>query len=176
MSPGSNRITSGPMNRKILMLAAIMAAAPVFAAGASVYKWTDDSGITHFGDRQPNGASAEIVNVRTGKSSCCCGLTRDAWPPELLPVRTLTISADAPLGWRSPKWVMPLSSVHLYTEAPAAKTGAAAMIAASIRIFRFIGPLVIRLLPGDMMPPRMRIFFCLVQISCTIIGQPGPCV
>lgn len=57
------------MNRKILMLAAIMAAAPVFAAGASVYKWTDDSGVTHFGDRQPNGASAEIVNVRTGKSS-----------------------------------------------------------------------------------------------------------
>src|SRR5690554_3487077 len=69
MSPGSNRITSGPMNRKTLMLAAIMAAAPVFAAGASVYKWTDDSGVTHFGDRQPNGASAEIVNVRTGKSS-----------------------------------------------------------------------------------------------------------
>src|SRR5690554_7395941 len=69
MSPGSNRITSGPMNRKILMLAAIMAAAPGFAAGASVYKWTDDSGVTHFGDRQPNGASAEIVNVRTGKSS-----------------------------------------------------------------------------------------------------------
>ena len=57
------------MNRKILMLAAIMAAAPGFTAGASVYKWTDDSGVTHFGDRQPNGASAEIVNVRTGKSS-----------------------------------------------------------------------------------------------------------
>ena len=57
------------MNRKILMLAMIMAAAPGLTAGASVYKWTDDSGVTHFGDRQPTGANAERVNVRTGAAS-----------------------------------------------------------------------------------------------------------
>lgn len=54
------------MNRKILMLAMLMAAVPGHSAGASVYKWTDENGVTHFGDRQPNGALSEQINVRTG--------------------------------------------------------------------------------------------------------------
>jgi hypothetical protein len=57
------------MNQKILLLAAVMAAAPGLAAGASVYKWTDENGVTHFGDRQPTGTLAETVNIRTGGSS-----------------------------------------------------------------------------------------------------------
>ncbi|NWO05703.1 MAG: DUF4124 domain-containing protein [Alteromonadaceae bacterium] len=57
------------MNRKILMLAALMAATPGLASGQSVYKWTDENGVTHFGDRQPSGNQAEQVNVRTSRPS-----------------------------------------------------------------------------------------------------------
>ncbi|GGC82588.1 DUF4124 domain-containing protein [Marinobacter halophilus] len=56
------------MNRKILMLTVLMAATPSFAGAASVYKWTDESGVTHFGDRQPTGQNSEQVNVRSGTS------------------------------------------------------------------------------------------------------------
>ncbi|MEC8897275.1 MAG: DUF4124 domain-containing protein, partial [Pseudomonadota bacterium] len=54
------------MNRKILLLTVLMAAAPGLATSASVYKWTDENGVTHFGDRQPTGRNAEQVNVRSG--------------------------------------------------------------------------------------------------------------
>ncbi len=57
------------MNRKILMLTLLMAMTPGLAAGASVYKWTDENGVTHFGDRQPTGANSEQVNVRSGTTS-----------------------------------------------------------------------------------------------------------
>ncbi|MDX1598590.1 MAG: DUF4124 domain-containing protein [Marinobacter sp.] len=57
------------MNKRILTLAIILAAAPLAASGASVYKWTDENGVTHFGDRQPTGQQAEQVNVRSGTSS-----------------------------------------------------------------------------------------------------------
>ena len=56
------------MNRKILLLTVLMAAAPGLATSASVYKWTDENGVTHFGDRQPTGQNAEQVNVRSGTS------------------------------------------------------------------------------------------------------------
>lgn len=61
------------MNKKTLTLAMILAmvplTVPLTATGASVYKWTDDNGVTHFGDREPTGKQAERVSVRTGKSS-----------------------------------------------------------------------------------------------------------
>ncbi|MDS1310556.1 MULTISPECIES: DUF4124 domain-containing protein [Marinobacter] len=57
------------MNRKTLMLTLLIAVAPGMAMSASVYKWTDDNGVTHYGDRQPVGASSETVNVRSGTSS-----------------------------------------------------------------------------------------------------------
>lgn len=57
------------MNRRILMLALIMCTTPGLAAGASVYKWTDENGVTHFGDRQPTGSKAEQVDVRSGNRS-----------------------------------------------------------------------------------------------------------
>lgn len=56
------------MDRRILMLTLVMAAAPGVAMSASVYKWTDENGVIHFGDRQPNGKQAEKVSVRTGKT------------------------------------------------------------------------------------------------------------
>lgn len=60
---------SNGMNRKTLTLAVLLAATPAMAFAASVYKWTDEDGVTHFGDRQPTGQQAESVNIRTGKSS-----------------------------------------------------------------------------------------------------------
>ncbi|MBL1271782.1 MAG: DUF4124 domain-containing protein [Oceanospirillales bacterium] len=57
------------MNRKTLMLTLLIAVAPGMTMSASVYKWTDANGITHFGDRQPVGANSETVNVRSGTSS-----------------------------------------------------------------------------------------------------------
>lgn len=57
------------MNRNALTLALLMAIVPGIAMSASVYKWTDKEGVTHFGDRQPVGESSETVNVRSGTSS-----------------------------------------------------------------------------------------------------------
>lgn len=61
------------MNKKTLTMAMILAAvplmAPITATGASVYKWTDENGVTHFGDREPTGKQSERVSVRTGKTS-----------------------------------------------------------------------------------------------------------
>lgn len=71
------------MNRKILMLALLMCTTPALAAGGSVYKWTDEEGVTHFGDRQPTGSNAEQVNVRSGSSSPAAGSGRQS-PQERL--------------------------------------------------------------------------------------------
>jgi len=57
------------MSRKILMLTLLMVLVPGIAHSGSVYKWTDENGVTHFGDRQPTGSKAEQVNVRSGKGS-----------------------------------------------------------------------------------------------------------
>lgn len=57
------------MNKKILALAACMMAIPVLATAQSVYKWTDENGVIHFGDRQPIGKQSESISIRTGKSS-----------------------------------------------------------------------------------------------------------
>ena len=61
------------MNRKTLTLTLLLAVVPGIAMSASVYKWTDENGVTHFGDRQPTGAKAERVNVRSGTSSDAAG-------------------------------------------------------------------------------------------------------
>ncbi|MCK2151370.1 MULTISPECIES: DUF4124 domain-containing protein [Marinobacter] len=57
------------MNKKILTLSLLLAVVPGVSMGASVYKWTDENGVTHFGDRQPTGTQSEKVNVRSGSAS-----------------------------------------------------------------------------------------------------------
>lgn len=57
------------MNKKILALAVCVFLTPVFATAQSVYKWTDEDGVTHFGDRKPTGTQSESVSIRTGKRS-----------------------------------------------------------------------------------------------------------
>ncbi|MDO6443965.1 DUF4124 domain-containing protein [Marinobacter sp. 2_MG-2023] len=70
------------MNRKTLTLTLLMAVVPCMAMGASVYKWTDENGVTHFGDRQPVGSNSETVNVRSGTSSAAA--TNRSSPQEQL--------------------------------------------------------------------------------------------
>ena len=60
---------SKQMNKKILTLSLLLAVVPGVSMGASVYKWTDEDGVTHFGDRQPSGTQSEKVNVRSGSAS-----------------------------------------------------------------------------------------------------------
>ncbi|OEY66667.1 DUF4124 domain-containing protein [Marinobacter sp. X15-166B] len=55
------------MIRKTLLLAATLALAPALSSASPVYTWTDEHGITHFGDRQPPGTRAEPINMRTPK-------------------------------------------------------------------------------------------------------------
>lgn len=57
------------MNKKILTLTVLLAVVPGVSMSASVYKWTDENGVTHFGDRQPTGKQSERVNVRSGTAS-----------------------------------------------------------------------------------------------------------
>lgn len=69
LAGSSAHTTSIAMNRKTLTLTLLMALTPGMAMSASVFKWTDENGVTHFGDRQPTGANSETVNVRSGTSS-----------------------------------------------------------------------------------------------------------
>ena len=61
------------MNRKILTLTLLLAVVPGVAMSASVYKWTDENGVIHFGDQQPTGSNAERVDVRSGTSTSASG-------------------------------------------------------------------------------------------------------
>ncbi len=64
----ANLLVSGFMKIKIVLLAIMLIMTPAIASAAAVYKWTDENGVTHFGDRQPTGTKSESVNIRTGSS------------------------------------------------------------------------------------------------------------
>lgn len=57
------------MSQNILTLTLLLAIIPAGTSSAPVYTWTDNNGVTHFGDRQPTGSTAERVNVRSGTAS-----------------------------------------------------------------------------------------------------------
>ncbi len=54
------------MNIKSFLLASIVAMAPLTVSAAGVYKWTDQNGVVHFGDRQPVGQKSESIDIHTG--------------------------------------------------------------------------------------------------------------
>lgn len=56
------------MEIRTLALGACLALASV-TAGAEVYKWTDENGKTHYGDRKPENQTAQQLNVRSGQPS-----------------------------------------------------------------------------------------------------------
>src|SRR5680860_892961 len=57
------------MKMQLKTMALILAMAPAMVNAATVYKWTDADGVTHFGDRQPTGAQAEQIRVKSGQPS-----------------------------------------------------------------------------------------------------------
>ncbi|GGY79635.1 DUF4124 domain-containing protein [Marinobacter zhanjiangensis] len=57
------------MIQRLILLALIAMTAPALASAQSVYRWQDENGVVHFGDREPVGQSSERVSVKTGKSS-----------------------------------------------------------------------------------------------------------
>ncbi|WP_152208326.1 DUF4124 domain-containing protein [Marinobacter changyiensis] len=54
---------------KTVVLSIMLIVAPALTSAASVYKWIDDNGIPHFGDRQPAGIKSEPVNIKTGSTN-----------------------------------------------------------------------------------------------------------
>lgn len=48
----------------VLLLAALVTSAPGALLAGQIYKWTDDDGVVHFGDR-PSGADSETVILLT---------------------------------------------------------------------------------------------------------------
>lgn len=60
------------MKIRTLMLGIGLAIATSIATGlvsAEVYKWTDETGKVHYGDRKPEKGVAQRINVSSGKSS-----------------------------------------------------------------------------------------------------------
>lgn len=57
------------MIQRLLLLALFAMTVPALASADSVYRWTDENGVVHFGDREPSGRSSERVSVKTGKPS-----------------------------------------------------------------------------------------------------------
>lgn len=57
------------MIQRLLLLALLALTVPTLASADSVYRWTDENGVVHFGDREPSGRSSERVSVKSGKTS-----------------------------------------------------------------------------------------------------------
>ena len=57
------------MTRFLLVAAAIALLSPALGSADSVYRWTDENGVVHFGDREPVGRAADRVSVKTGTAT-----------------------------------------------------------------------------------------------------------
>lgn len=57
------------MIQRLILLVLIALTVPALASADSVYRWTDENGVVHFGDREPTGRSSERVSVKTGQPS-----------------------------------------------------------------------------------------------------------
>ena len=57
------------MIQRLILLALLGLMVPTLASADSVYRWEDENGVVHFGDREPVGRSSEKVSVKTGQSS-----------------------------------------------------------------------------------------------------------
>ncbi|ARU54934.1 hypothetical protein OLMES_0842 [Oleiphilus messinensis] len=60
------------MKKQQFLLNAILAMsilAPTALQAERIYKWTDDNGVIHYGDRRPSDKSSESLEVKTGHSA-----------------------------------------------------------------------------------------------------------
>lgn len=62
--PGGWRV--GPVNMARLVLASLLLAGAAVTHAATLYKWTDDAGVTHFSqNRPPAGTDPERIHVKS---------------------------------------------------------------------------------------------------------------
>lgn len=53
----------------LVLMTALVITATDATAGDNVYRWLDEDGNVHFGDRPPDQSNAEKINIETGTSS-----------------------------------------------------------------------------------------------------------
>ncbi len=64
-------------------------------AVAQVYKWVDEKGVTHYGERAPQGSKAEDVQQRLGKPGVAPGkAAQPGWQEQDLEFRKRRIQAE----------------------------------------------------------------------------------
>lgn len=56
------------MNYRVILGGCLLVALCQSAFAAKVYTWTDEKGVTHYGEHPPQGATAKKINARTGHS------------------------------------------------------------------------------------------------------------
>ncbi|TBW50982.1 DUF4124 domain-containing protein [Marinobacter halodurans] len=64
------------MNKTGILLTCLLSVSAFSATAGSVYKWTDENGVVHFGDQKPINKKSETVNVRSGTSKADTGEAR----------------------------------------------------------------------------------------------------
>jgi Domain of unknown function (DUF4124) len=79
-----------------LALAAIAAAAPGAVAAGDIYKWTDENGVVHFGDR-PSGDDSETVIALSTESGSPAPAPEPVRTASAVPAATAA-AAPAPAG------------------------------------------------------------------------------
>ena len=51
--------------RQVLVIALIASMAPGLATAAEIYRWTDETGNTHYSENPPQGVDAQPMNIQT---------------------------------------------------------------------------------------------------------------
>lgn len=56
------------MNYRVILGCCLLISLSQGAFAAKVYTWTDENGVTHYGEHPPKGVNAKKINARTGHS------------------------------------------------------------------------------------------------------------
>jgi len=56
------------MKAKVLLTGAVLCLSSMLATAGTVYKWTDASGVVHYGDQTPMGVHSQKLRVSTGQA------------------------------------------------------------------------------------------------------------
>ncbi len=56
------------MKAKLLLTGAVLCLSSMLATAGTVYKWTDSSGVVHYGDQSPTGVHSQKLSISTGRA------------------------------------------------------------------------------------------------------------
>lgn len=90
IGPGRRRRGNAAL-ASALVAGAVVAAADVHA---EIYKWVDENGQVHFGERRPADAAAERVDVRTRRSPGTAATSNETQPAEEQQVREVPLTPE----------------------------------------------------------------------------------